>query len=78
MNDKIEKFAELEHEQWMTWAKNILPDLKKILEGDPDAFLRTKNRIERWESECFKEYKDLTEQMKEFDREWARKVLNEI
>lgn len=68
-NDKsdaelIEKLAALEHEQWMQWAKDILKteDIHK-------------ERAERWE-ELFISYDELTEEMKEEDRKWARKVLN--
>lgn len=61
--DIIEKLAELEHKQWMEWAKGILKE-ENI----------TKERKDRWEKECFKPYKDLEEKMKEFDREWARKA----
>lgn len=62
--DIIEKLASLEHDQWMEWAKNILKE-EKI----------SKKRKDRWEKECFKPYEDLSEEMKEFDRKWARKAL---
>jgi len=60
----IEKLAALEHEQWMQWAKDILKteDIKK-------------KRADRWE-ELFVPYDELTEEMKEEDRKWARKVLS--
>ena len=60
----IEKLAALEHEQWMQWAKDILKteDIKK-------------ERAERW-AELFVPYDELTEEMKEEDRKWARKVLS--
>jgi gas vesicle protein len=76
MKNKLEELAELEHEQWMKWAKNLLPTLKKIVNDfDKDTKNDIEKRIKRWKEECFKDYKDLTEEMKEFDREWARKVL---
>jgi len=59
----IESLAELEHEQWMTWADTIM-QTEKISD----------NRFARWAS-CMIPYADLSEEMKEFDREWARKVL---
>ena len=59
----IESLAELEHEQWMKWA---------------DTIMQTENisdvRFARWAS-CMISYAELTEEMKEFDREWARKAL---
>ena len=59
----IESLAELEHEQWMTWADTIM-QTEKISD----------NRFARWAS-CMIPYADLSEEMKEFDREWARKAL---
>ena len=63
-NELIEKLAALEHEQWMQWAKDILKteDIKK-------------ERAEQW-AELFVPYDELTEEMKEEDRKWARKVLS--
>ena len=59
----IESLAELEHEQWMTWADTIM-QTEKISD----------NRFARWAS-CMIPYADLSEEMKEFDKEWARKAL---
>ena len=60
----LEKLSELEHDQWMEWAKNIL-ESEKIND----------ERAERWKK-LFIPYADLSEEDKEKDREWARKVLN--
>lgn len=65
-NDVIEKLADLEHKQWMSWAKNIL--------SSEDI---NKERAKRWK-QLFVPYKNLTEEMKELDREWARKALKII
>ena len=59
----IEQLAALEHEQWTQWAKGIL-ETEDI----------NKERVERWE-ELFVPYNELTEEMKEEDRKWARKAL---
>jgi hypothetical protein len=59
----IESLAELEHEQWMKWADTIM-QTEKISDS----------RFARWAS-CMIPYADLTEEMKEFDRVWARKAL---
>ena len=63
----IEELAELEHKQWMSWAKDILKT--------EDI---TKERADRWKKNSFKSYKDLSEEQKETDREWAEKVLKII
>lgn len=62
-DEVLERLAALEHKQWVDWAKNIL-ETEEI----------TKERAERWK-DLFVAYDDLTEEMKEKDREWARKVL---
>lgn len=59
----IEKLAELEHEQWILWAKNILKT-ENISE----------ERDKRWR-ELFVDYSKLSEEMKDKDREWAIKAF---
>lgn len=62
----LEKLAALEHEQWEAWAKTILTQESISPE-----------RADRWQ-QFFVPYKELDEATKEFDREWARKVLKII
>jgi len=62
--DLREELSDLEHKQWMEWAKSILKS-EDISE----------DRAKRWKEECFKPYDKLSEEMKDFDREWADKVL---
>lgn len=62
----LERLSEIEHRQWVTWAK-------KIIETEPNI---SKERIERWQK-LFVNYSDLPEEFKEYDREWARLVLRE-
>ena len=66
LNDEklLEKIANLEHEQWIFWAKSLIKTEKRLNE----------DRVFRWES-LFVPYSELTESMKESDRVWARKVL---
>lgn len=59
----IERLAELEHEQWMAWAK-------RIMETEPIS----EERRQRWQKYMVP-YAELSEEVKEQDREWARKVL---
>lgn len=58
-----EQLAELEHNQWTAWSKDI-------------AATETINdvRRSRWET-LWKPYDFLTEEQKDQDREWADKVL---
>ena len=59
----IEKLAELEHEQWIKWSEDIVRS-EKIRE----------ERYLRWRRLQIP-YKELTEEQKDQDRVWARKVL---
>jgi hypothetical protein len=57
----LERLAELEHEQWVAWSRAVA--------GEVSA-----ERRRRWQ-ECWVPYAELPEEVKELDREWARKVL---
>ena len=59
----IEGLAELEHKQWVHWSK-VVAQQENI----------SKERLKRWK-ELWIPYNELTEEMKEEDRKWARKVL---
>jgi len=64
----IEKLAALEHEQWISWSKEIA--LREKLSGD---------RLALWMA-LWKPYSELTEEQKTSDREWALKafkIMNE-
>ena len=77
-NKLLEKLAELEHKQWACWTKYMLDKLYPIM--SPDA-LADKCRLEdlhRWERQIKTKYKNLSEEDKEKDRIWARKVLDAI
>ncbi len=57
----LERLAELEHEQWQAWARAVADEVAP-------------ERRQRWQAH-FVPYADLSEDVKELDREWARKVL---
>ena len=63
-NPVIEELAELEHEQWMKWSQTVGTRV--------DDATR-----ERWKA-YWVPYAALSEPIKEFDREWARKILERI
>ena len=60
----MEQLAALEHDQWIEWAK-------ALLKSEPGI---SKERKERWEK-LFVPYKDLSEESKEQDRVYARKII---
>ncbi len=59
----IEKLAEIEHNQWVEWSKDIAS--KEKLSTD---------RLARWKT-FWIPYSQLSEKVKEQDRIWARKSL---
>ncbi len=64
MDELIEKLAELEHEQWVEWSKELVRSEMRL------SFAR----IERWKK-LWVPYSELTEEQKEQDRVYARKVI---
>lgn len=62
----LERLAEKEHDQWMHWSKYVADN-----HDIPDS-LR-----EKWE-ENWRPYSDLSDELKEKDRKWARKALEEF
>jgi len=60
-DDLIEALAEIEHEQWMYWSQAVAP---KVLTGI----------VDNWRN-SWVDYAELTEELKEADRVWARKVV---
>jgi hypothetical protein len=67
----IENLAELEHEQWIKWAGHFLN--KVYRQNSPDY-----ESIKRWEKQIKTPYKNLSEEEKDKDREWAWKMLNKM
>ncbi len=63
LGEKRELLAELEHEQWIVWSKDIAAteDIKS-------------KRAMRWEK-LWRPYSELTESEKDQDREWADKAI---
>lgn len=57
----LERLAELEHEQWMNWSLAVADEVSS-------------ERRERWKK-YWVPYDKLPEDVKEQDREWARKVV---
>ena len=60
-DDLVEALAEIEHEQWMHWSQAVAP---KVLNGIRESWRKS-----------WVDYSELTEELKEADRLWARKVV---
>jgi len=78
----IEKLAEIEHSQWTVWSKAIAEELERfggfdympILPDSISILEAVAARLRRWKK-LWVSYNDLSEEMKEHDRVWARKVI---
>lgn len=72
----LEKLAELEHEQWKHWMDFQLEecaiDEETMSQEECEA---AGEKWEAWSDLADIPYSELTEEQKESDREWARKVL---
>ena len=62
----LEKLAAIEHDQWVEWAQSLA-----------ENETLSKSRVKRWEK-LYVPYDELTEESKEQDRVYARKVLAAI
>lgn len=88
MDELLEKLSELEHIQWQNWSESVAKDLKQLIElcdkfkehlnDEEKEFVNSqKERLIRWES-MWIPYEELSDDLKELDRNYARKVLDEI
>lgn len=77
----IERLSELEHIQWEDWSKELakhLEEWKTDLPEQPEEVIeKINNRLSRWETN-WKPYSKLDEKTKDYDRKWAKIVLEEV
>lgn len=66
MSELLEELAAIEHDQWIEWASSIIRS-ENISES----------RKKRWES-LFVPYSELSEEMKEADRKYARIIMKKV
>lgn len=67
-NEILELVSEQIHNHWTIWAK-------ELLQSEPNISIERKTR---WEDECFMDYKDLSEEMKNLDRKFATEIIKII
>lgn len=88
MDELLEKLSELEHVQWQNWSKSVSGDLKRLIElcdkfsdnlnDEEKEFINSqKERLIRWEG-MWIPYDELSEDLKELDRNYARKIMDEL
>lgn len=82
MDELIEELSALEHEQWMAWTKSVARKLEhlkdKVLVEDMDvtsAVVIIQEILDRWKKN-WKFYSELSNDEKEKDREYARKIMD--
>lgn len=63
-----EALSDLEHKQWASWVGSVI----KRIEDEGEI---SEEKIESWKDLASTKYEDLTEEMKDLDREWADKIL---
>jgi len=61
-NDLLEELSDLEHDQWAHWTEYMLDN-------------NDEENHKRWRRQIATDYKDLSEDEKDGDREWAEKVI---
>ena len=66
--NQLEKVSEKIHDLWIGWAK-------EMIKSEPNL---SKERIQRWNNECFKPYSELSEEMKDLDRRFAKEIISLI
>lgn len=88
----LEDMADICHQEWMSWSKNISKELyvvievlKKDIEFYEENGIENREAVElveqlekrlgRWEG-LWIPYDDLSEEMKDSDREYAQKMLD--
>ncbi len=91
-NQLLEEMSEICHDEWVKWSKNISKELNEAIEvmkkdiqffEDNDAdnkeavelVQKLEYRLERWEK-LWVPYEELSEEMKDFDRKYAQKMLD--
>ena len=88
MDELLERLSELEHVQWQNWSKSVSGDLKRLIElcdkfsdnlhDEEKEFINSqKERLIRWEG-MWRTYDELSEDLKELDRNYARKIMDEL
>jgi len=73
----LEELAELEHKQWVYWSKSIIKQCLVPQNAPSECQEKLKEKRERWKK-FWIPYSKLEENVKEYDRKWAKKVLQHL
>lgn len=72
-DELLDKLAELEHKQWMQWTRSV----SRLIDECDDVPDELMKKRESWKLN-WKRYDNLTEEEKDKDREWAKKIIEII
>ena len=70
----MEKLADIEHQRWADWQAYLHSKCSRI----PDGLLISKSNVVHWEHQIKTDYKDLSEQEKDSDREQVMRYFSLI
>ena len=65
-DELIERLSAIEHEQWVEWSQSIA-----------NSEMISDDRLTRWEK-LWRDYSSLTEEEKDQDRKYAKKVIDQL
>lgn len=68
----IDELAAIEHGRWAHWQRYVHDKGQRQTDG---SIILPADLVDRWERQISTEYKDLTNEEKESDREQVRKYL---
>jgi len=85
-DDLLERLSELEHEQWREWSSHLSEELSSLLvildkfddelgNEDKQTIFNIKSKLNRW-NDLQVPYSELSEEEKEKDRVYSRKIIN--
>ncbi|MBE6495838.1 MAG: hypothetical protein E7Z78_05275 [Methanobrevibacter thaueri] len=85
-DELLERLSELEHEQWCEWSSHLSQELSSLLvildklddelsDEDKQTIFNIKSKLNRW-NELQIPYSELSEEEKEKDRVYARKIIS--
>ena len=75
MGKIIEIMADVEHERWSKWQKYLH---SLCVKNDDGSLTISKERVKHWEMEIATPYSELSEKLKEYDREEARTTIKAL
>lgn len=71
----MEKLSDIEHKRWGKWQKYLH---SLCIKNDDGSLIIPKERVKHWEWEIETDYKDLPENIKEYDSAEVRNTLKAI